>query len=471
MVWGWMPPTVLALGLLSIAMLICVDQMNQRQRTEFARCDEIMHIRIEAAMSHLWLDEDLHARGEPMERGWSHLREAKRRSEALLNGGQTDYGLVMPPLAEPALRRRVENIQRILTDFEALARERYANEDAARDSVLEKRMDAVFIELQNTAVDLDKLLETDLASSYVRSRRLFYGIFAAWSLIVIGSTVGLWHREWKRRHAEQALHAAKGQLETRVAETTKMLRILNAEIRSELSEHIMIGQALKESEEHLRQLSARLLTTQEAERRRIATELHDGFGHSLILMKLRLGFIENELRKDPSGASDGCRNLSRLIDMVIEDVRRLSRDLRPSVLEELGLSAALGWLVDNCIRHDHTMVTSALVDVDPLVAPEAQVVLYRIVQEALTNAAKHAKATEVSVRADRHGDRLFFVVEDNGGGFDVREAMTREASARGLGLATMHERARMIGGALNIWSERGKGTRIAFDVPIWTQEN
>src|SRR5262245_9769555 len=470
MVWGWMPPTVLALGLLSIAMLMWVDRMNQRQRTEFALVDELMDVRIEAAMSHLWLDEALHTQGESKERGWAHLREAKRRAATLLNGGQTDHGLILSPLAEP-LRKRGESIRHILDDFEVLARERYANVGAARDSALEKRMDAVFVELQNTAEDLEKLVETDLASSYIRSRRLFYGILAAWSVIVIGSTVGLWHREWKRRHAEQALHAAKGQLETRVAETTKMLRILNAEIRSELSEHIMIGQALKESEEHLRQLSARLLTTQEAERRRIATELHDGFGHSLILMKLRLGFIENELKKDPAGASNGCRNLSQLIDMVIEDVRRLSRDLRPSVLEELGLSAALGWLVDNCIRHDHTVVTSAMVDVDPLVAPDAQVVLYRIVQEALTNAAKHAKATEVSVRADRHGDRLFFVVEDNGQGFDVRAAMTKEASARGLGLATMHERARMIGGALNVWSERGKGTRIAFDVPIWTQES
>lgn len=469
-----MPPTVLGLGLLSIAMLICVDQMNQRQRTEFAQCDELMHVRIEAAMSHLWLDEALHTQGESKERGWAHLREAKRRVTTLLNGGPTDYGLVLPPLAAPH-RRRGENIQRLLADFETVARERYANADAARDSALdsalEKRMDAVFVELQDAAEDLDKLVEADLGSSYVRSRQLFYGIFAAWSLILLGSTVGLWHREWKRRHAEQALHAAKGQLETRVSETTKMLRILNAEIRSELSEHIMIGQALKESEEHLRQLSARLLTTQEAERRRIATELHDGFGHSLILMKLRLGFIESELKRDPSGASDGCRNLSQLIDMVIEDVRRLSRDLRPSVLEELGLSAALGWLVDNCIRQDHTMVTSAIIDVDALVAPDAQVVLYRIVQEALTNAAKHAHATEVSVRADRQGRRLFFVVEDNGDGFDVRAAMTKEASARGLGLATMHERARMIGGALNVWSERGKGTRVAFDVPIWTQEN
>src|SRR5262245_32875054 len=126
-----MPPTVLALGLLSMAMLIWVDRMNHRQRTEFAQCDELMHIRIDAAMSRLGLDEALLAQGESQERGWARLREAKRRAATLLNGGPTDNGLVLPPLAGP-LRRRGENIQRMLHDFEVVAQERYANVDAAR---------------------------------------------------------------------------------------------------------------------------------------------------------------------------------------------------------------------------------------------------------------------------------------------------------------------------------------------------
>jgi two-component system NarL family sensor kinase len=160
----------------------------------------------------------------------------------------------------------------------------------------------------------------------------------------------------------------------------------------------------------------------------------------------------------------------QLIDMAIDDIRRLARDLRPSVLEELGLSAALNWLLDNCIRRDQTTVAASIVDVDRLIAPDAQVVLYRIVQEALTNVAKHSQATHVSLRGDRQGDRLSFVVEDNGKGFDATGALTGTVSERGLGLATMRERARMIGGSLTVWSEARKGTRIAFDVPVWSQE-
>jgi signal transduction histidine kinase len=228
--------------------------------------------------------------------------------------------------------------------------------------------------------------------------------------------------------------------------------------------------SLKESKEHRHQLSVQLLAAGETERRRIATELHDGFGHALILMRLRVGAIERELKRDATAAAAGCQNLVQLIDMAIDDIRRLARDLRPSVLEEMGLSAALNWLLDNCIPRDHTMVSASVVHVDDLVAPDAQVVLYRIVQEALTNVAKHSQATHVSLRGNRRGHRLSFVVEDNGKGFDGTGALTGPAFGRGLGLAIMHERARMIGSSLTVWSEPQKGTRIAFDVPVWSPE-
>jgi signal transduction histidine kinase len=215
----------------------------------------------------------------------------------------------------------------------------------------------------------------------------------------------------------------------------------------------------------LRHLSARLLTAQETERKRISTELHDELGHSLILMKFRSGLIAKELRDDQSAAREECRTLSGFIDQTIEDVRRLSRDLRPSVLEELGLSAALRWLADNCGRNGHT-VEASIADVDPLLSADAQVILYRIIQQALTNASKHSAARHVALSVERRGDRLSFVVEDDGKGFDVNEAVMRSPAERGLGLATMQERAWMLGGSLSVRSEKGKGTRITLGVPL-----
>jgi signal transduction histidine kinase len=97
---------------------------------------------------------------------------------------------------------------------------------------------------------------------------------------------------------------------------------------------------------------------------------------------------------------------------------------------------------------------------------DAQIMIYRIFQEALTNIGKHAQARNVSVRVRKDKDRISFLMEDDGKGFDLKHAAMKEGSERGLGLATMDERARMLGGSLDLWSEGGKGTRITLSIPI-----
>jgi signal transduction histidine kinase len=225
--------------------------------------------------------------------------------------------------------------------------------------------------------------------------------------------------------------------------------------------------ALRDSEQRLRQLSGRLLANQEVERSRISAELHDDVAHSLVLMKLQLGLIARQIREDPSAAVSECRELSDLVDQLIEHVRGLFHELRPPLLEDLGLSAALRWLTESSIGNG-IAVEHSLIDVDSLVAPTGQIALYRIIQEALMNVRKHAEATRVSLQVERPGDWLSFVVEDNGKGFDVTALRTgkEDGPERGIGLITMHERARMLDACLGIRSERGKGTRITLGVPV-----
>lgn len=465
----WMPATVAILGLLSIAMLVWTDQISQRQRMHFALANTLTDLRINVASAYLSLEEAIlrSEAGHDIESTWSQLREATRLSEVLLSGGQSDDGVILAAPRDVAFRRHVEEIARRLSDCAALAHERYESVQAGRlDPTIESRMAAAFGDLQRSAAVLETVVDGNEASDYAEARRLFLGIFLAWSAIVVASTTGLLQRERRRRYAEDALQAARNDLEIKVAERTTELRRLNVELGIELGERKKTEAALKESEEQLRQLSARLLAAQEAERRRIATELHDALGHSLVVMKLRLGRMAKEWRNDPAVADEGWKSLSQFIDQVIEDVRRLSRDLRPSVLEDLGLSAALRWLANNCDRNGRTRVESSIIDLHHLVSRDAEVVLYRIIQEALTNAEKHAAATRVSLTVERREDRLAFVVEDDGRGFDVREAIVRTASARGLGLATMQERARMVRGSLSVWSEHGKGTRITLGLPV-----
>jgi PAS domain S-box-containing protein len=237
-------------------------------------------------------------------------------------------------------------------------------------------------------------------------------------------------------------------------------------IGKDVTEHRKAEKALRESEKQLRYLSSQLLTAQETERRRISKELHDELGGALSVLKLRLSFIGKKLENDPVTVREECETISQDIDQVIENVRRLSRDLTPSILQDAGLSPAIRWLITNFIKNYEINMTLDVVDIDHLFSQDAQIIIYRVLQETLTNIGKHAHAKNVSMVIKKYDDGVSFSVEDDGIGFDVLRATTVNPDERGLGLAIMDERARMLGGSFELWSEKGKGTRINFRIPL-----
>ena len=234
----------------------------------------------------------------------------------------------------------------------------------------------------------------------------------------------------------------------------------------DITERKKAKDALRESEKQLRLLSSQLLTAQETERRRISRELHDDLGGTLAVLKLRSSFIEKNLQKDQAELREEFKQNLEHIDQLIDNVDRLSRDLSPSILDDFGFTPALRRLIDNFIKNYHVKAASDIVDVDHLFPRDSQIMVYRIFQEALTNIGKHAQAKNVSVKVRKDDRRISFSVEDDGKGFDVKLAAMTEASERGLGLATMDERARMLGGSLDLRSEEGKGTRITLSIPV-----
>ncbi len=237
-------------------------------------------------------------------------------------------------------------------------------------------------------------------------------------------------------------------------------------IGKDITEHRKAENALRESEKQLRHLSSQLLTAEETERRRISKELHDELGGALTVIKLQLSFIEKGLKQDQVTVKEDCETISQYIDQVIENVRRLSRDLTPSILEDAGLSAAIHWLITNSKKNYKINMALDVVDIDHLFSRDAQIIIYRILQEALTNIGKHGQAKNVSLVIKKHDDGVSFSVEDDGIGFDVGKVAMVNPDERGLGLAIMDERARMLGGSLELWSEKGKGTRISFHIPL-----
>jgi PAS domain S-box-containing protein len=225
-------------------------------------------------------------------------------------------------------------------------------------------------------------------------------------------------------------------------------------------------EALRESEQRLRFLTSKLLSAQERERKRISMELHDELGQSLAVLKLQIRAIERALRDDQQDLKAESRELLHYLDGVIDDIRRLSRDLSPAILEDLGLQSALKYLINGVSKHYTVSHTFGVEDLDHLFPSEAQIMIYRIFQECLTNISKHAGATEVSIAIEEKDGVISLVFEDNGAGFDPSQVSARRASGRGLGLAALDERARMLGGTLSIRSQPGAGTRVTCVIPV-----
>ncbi len=229
--------------------------------------------------------------------------------------------------------------------------------------------------------------------------------------------------------------------------------------------------ARKQAEDSLRYLASQLMTAQERERKRISRDLHDILGGGLVSLKLQAKDIGKKLTAETEEIKNeiksDCGIILSCLDGLIEKVRHISRDLSPAILEDLGVTAAIRHLFDQFEkRHKTCRCTLEADEIDDLFTLEDRVNLYRVFQEALTNIAKYARATEIFGVVKRKEDKVFFRVEDNGKGFDVDHALTADVTGRGLGLASMQERVRMLGSDMQIWSEAGKGTRISFTVPI-----
>lgn len=239
------------------------------------------------------------------------------------------------------------------------------------------------------------------------------------------------------------------------------------ELGVDITDRKQAEEALRKSEENLHLLATRLLEVQESERRRFSLELHDELGQSLLLLKFKLSAIKAGLAGAAAEIRGECREAQQYLDELVEKVRRLSRDLSPSPLEELGLTSALKYVFHECCKHYKISRYSIKIDdIDGCFGSARQVNIYRIFQEALTNIGKHAEADKISVTVKRQSRRATFTITDNGKGFQVSEVLSRPAGKKGLGLAAINERLRMMAGDLKIISRKGAGTKLVFTVPF-----
>lgn len=221
---------------------------------------------------------------------------------------------------------------------------------------------------------------------------------------------------------------------------------------------------LRHTTEGLHRLSRRLLDIQETERRQIARELHDEVGQALTATKISLQTL---LRSpDPERIASDLPEVITLVDRLLGIVRSLSLDLRPPLLDELGLVPALRWLVEKQSQATGLEIAFHADDLPARLDPALAITCFRIAQESLTNAARHAQAHSVELTLHRHEGHLQLTIRDDGRGFVPSQAFARADRGGSLGLISMQERASLLAGSCLIDSAPGQGTEIRANFPL-----
>ena len=236
-------------------------------------------------------------------------------------------------------------------------------------------------------------------------------------------------------------------------------------VRHITRENERLFERLIEGERRFRGLAKAVWKVQEDERRRLARELHDGLGQTLTALTNQLERLQRKLEEGSGELSAGLADSVEMARLALNDSRELSRLLRPPVLDDLGLAAALSWLARNLEQRTDLRVELTVEGIEERLDPELETLVFRLVQEALTNVLRHSGARQAAVAVSRAGGLLELRISDRGRGFDARAAFAGHEAA-GSGLRGMRDRLELFGGRLELVSAPDQGTVVSAAVPL-----
>jgi PAS domain S-box-containing protein len=351
--------------------------------------------------------------------------------------------------AEEALRQRENHLRTIIN-----AEPECVKLIEADGSILEiNPAGLVMMEVESADSIIGKSIYSFVASKYTKAFQAFHesvcqGNKGTLEFEIIGCRGS--HR-WIETHSVPLCYQQDGKL-------------LHLAIGRDITERKRAEKIQQKTQERLQILSQKLIEAHEAERRYIARELHDEIGQALTAVKINLQGVQHLSSKSESALL--LQESTSIVEVALQQVRSLSLDLRPSLLDDLGLVAALRWYVDRQSQRGGIIGEFVASPLERKLLPNLETTCFRIVQEALTNVVRHAQAQRVTVELRQQEAQLHLVIYDDGIGFNVEAARERATHGGSLGLLGMEERALLVGGQFNIESVHQSGTKIHVCFPL-----
>jgi signal transduction histidine kinase len=316
----------------------------------------------------------------------------------------------------------------------------------------------------------------------LRERLIFLSLFLLLGAVVAGFVISRTISGPILSLAEDAETLGKGDLSHRAQihgkdEIGMLARTFNTmagslmektgQMQGEISERLRAENRLKSSREQLRNLSTHLQSVREEERRGVAREIHDELGQALTTLKLDLSLLRDEIGPDAAEANQRISAMVQICDGTIKSVKRIITELRPRLLDDLGLTAALEWQAEEFHRRTGITCTMSIVPGEIVLDPERSTAIFRIFQETLTNIARHSGATKVDALLRKVGEHITFEVHDNGRG--ISDEQTQDS--RSFGLIGMRERTKYFGGTLTIKGSPDSGTIVTVSLEAHSERD
>ena len=384
------------------------------------------------------------APGDTLQR-LTDVDEILKRTVAALESGRNQItDLANQARAEyQAAKRELERMKQQVTEYIRQVDE------------LEKRDHQVRVRLMEVSRDFQRYGEADIRSAYEKAQ----DVQVALSVLREKESHLRRERDALERRL-QSLELMAGRAEALAKQVDVAMQYLSGDLRA-------VTGSLRNLQER-RDLGLSIIKAQEEERRRVAREIHDGPAQLLANVVLRIDICQRLAEQDPGRLRAELSELKELVRMSLQDVRKVIFDLRPMALDDLGLAPALRSYLGDFKEKTKIETELTMLGRERRLTPAFEVALFRLVQEALNNVAKHARANEVKVTVEFAANLISLRVRDNGRGFDTEQVRQAGRGSR-FGLISMRERAELLQGQFQVESAPGRGTTVSFSIPAGDQ--